>query len=66
MLEENFVTFSSLNSIPLPDPMPDFGEKIASVLSTGGFGEMRSAKMSIDQFMELLAAFNENGIHFVS
>jgi 18S rRNA (adenine1779-N6/adenine1780-N6)-dimethyltransferase len=37
---------------------------IEDVLATDGFGEMRSSKMSQDDFLRLLAVFNSKGIHF--
>lgn len=37
---------------------------IEDVLATDGFGEMRSSKMSQDDFLRLLATFNSKGIHF--
>jgi 18S rRNA (adenine1779-N6/adenine1780-N6)-dimethyltransferase len=37
---------------------------IEDVLATDGFGEMRSSKMSQDDFLHLLAVFNSKGIHF--
>jgi 18S rRNA (adenine1779-N6/adenine1780-N6)-dimethyltransferase len=37
---------------------------IEDVLATDGFGEMRSSKMSQDDFLRLLAEFNAKGIHF--
>lgn len=37
---------------------------IEEVLATDGFGEMRSSKMSQDDFLRLLAEFNAKGIHF--
>ena len=37
---------------------------IEDVLATDGFAEMRSSKMSQDDFLRLLATFNSKGIHF--
>lgn len=37
---------------------------IEDVLTTDGFAEMRSSKMSQDDFLRLLAVFNSKGIHF--
>jgi 18S rRNA (adenine1779-N6/adenine1780-N6)-dimethyltransferase len=33
-------------------------------LNTDGFVDMRASKMSQDDFLRLLATFNEAGIHF--
>lgn len=41
-----------------------FKEKVLAVLHGGGFEEKRAAKMSQDEFLQLLAAFNSAGIHF--
>lgn len=42
----------------------EFKEKVLAVLEGGGFSEKRGAKMSQDEFLQLLAAFNSVGIHF--
>jgi 18S rRNA (adenine1779-N6/adenine1780-N6)-dimethyltransferase len=41
-----------------------FKEKVLDVLDSGGFMEKRAAKMTQDEFLQLLAAFNSHGIHF--
>jgi 18S rRNA (adenine1779-N6/adenine1780-N6)-dimethyltransferase len=37
---------------------------VEKVLNTDGFVDMRASKMSQDDFLRLLATFNEAGIHF--
>jgi len=37
---------------------------VEGVLERTGFSDERTAKMDQDDFMKLLAAFNEVGIHF--
>lgn len=64
LLEENFKTHLSLNSLPLPDPFPDMKLLIEEVLNQDGFSDQRAANMSINDFLCLLAAFNLKGIHF--
>jgi len=44
---------------------PEFKAKVMAVLKAGGFENMRSSKMSQDELLGLLAAFNSAGIHFV-
>ena len=41
-----------------------FKDKILALLEESGFADKRSAKLSQDEFMQLLAAFNSRGIHF--
>jgi 18S rRNA (adenine1779-N6/adenine1780-N6)-dimethyltransferase len=41
-----------------------FKANLIKVLEDNGFGERRSQKMPTDDFLELLAVFNKNGIHF--
>lgn len=41
-----------------------FKEQVMEVLQSNGFSERRSAKMSQDDFLQLLAVFNQAGIHF--
>ncbi|PRW44303.1 dimethyladenosine transferase [Chlorella sorokiniana] len=43
-----------------------FKEQVLEVLQRHGFLERRAAKMSQDDFLGLLAAFNQAGIHFTS
>ena len=42
-----------------------FKEQVVEVLEKNGFLERRAAKMSQDDFLHLLAVFNQAGIHFV-
>jgi 18S rRNA (adenine1779-N6/adenine1780-N6)-dimethyltransferase len=37
---------------------------VEEVLATNAFEQMRSSKMSQDDFLLLLATFNEKGVHF--
>jgi 18S rRNA (adenine1779-N6/adenine1780-N6)-dimethyltransferase len=37
---------------------------VEEVLATNAFETMRSSKMSQDDFLLLLATFNEKGVHF--
>jgi 18S rRNA (adenine1779-N6/adenine1780-N6)-dimethyltransferase len=41
-----------------------FKEKVLGVLTAHGLAEKRGAKMSQDEFLAMLAAFNQAGIHF--
>ncbi|KAG7672625.1 hypothetical protein Ndes2526B_g08848 [Nannochloris sp. 'desiccata'] len=41
-----------------------FKEKVLDVLDSGDFMDKRAAKMTQDEFLQLLAAFNADGIHF--
>lgn len=42
----------------------EFKEKILAVLRDNGFEDKRSAKLAQDDFLQLLAVFNKQGIHF--
>jgi len=64
MLTENYKTYCSLHNIALPEELPSLKPKILEILERTGFAEMRSNKMDINEFMKLLAAFNEENIHF--
>lgn len=64
LLAENYRTFCALQNVPLPDPLPDMKELVERILSDSGFLEQRSRNLSIDDFVRLLTAFNEAGIHF--
>ena len=39
---------------------------IEEVLESVGYAEQRAAKMDLDDFMRLLAAFNKAGVHFTN
>jgi hypothetical protein len=43
---------------------PEFKSKVLAILTAGGFDDMRSSKMSQEEMLALLAAFNAEGIHF--
>lgn len=38
--------------------------KVMDILTGIGFAEKRSNKLDIDDFLKLLSAFNEAGVHF--
>ena len=42
----------------------EFKEKILDILRVNGFEDKRSAKLAQDDFLQLLAVFNKQGIHF--
>jgi 18S rRNA (adenine1779-N6/adenine1780-N6)-dimethyltransferase len=46
---------------------PDFCIKrtVEEILTSSGFSQRRARTMDIDDFMQLLHAFNAGGIHFV-
>lgn len=43
----------------------EFKAKVMGILENNDFAEKRASKMSQDDFLQLLAQFNESGIHFV-
>ena len=42
----------------------EFKEKILDILRVNNFEDKRSAKLAQDDFLQLLAVFNKQGIHF--
>eukprot|EP00951_Prasinocladus_malaysianus_P006676 scaffold47472_cov31-Prasinocladus_malaysianus.AAC.2 len=42
----------------------EFKQLVVKVLEDADFAEQRASKMNQDQFLALLAAFNQAGIHF--
>lgn len=79
LLEENYQTHLSLNqgqpsggamdtdTAPTPlvlEPVTDMKATVEQVLESEGFAEQRAARMDINDFLALLAAFNAKGIHF--
>lgn len=66
-LERNYRADRSSANRPLnPEAMTDFKAWAMSILQSTGHAEKRSSKMSLNQMIEVLAAFNEQGIHFAS
>merc|ERR1712139_449897 len=63
ILEDNYKTWCSLHGAA---PTANFKELLFGVLKESGFSESRSAKLSMDQYFQLLLAFNQKGIHFVN
>ncbi|KAH9260978.1 dimethyladenosine transferase [Batrachochytrium salamandrivorans] len=47
-------------------PVDPMKIQVEQVLEKAGMANLRSSKLSIDQFLELLATFNEHGLHFAS
>lgn len=64
MLEENYKTHLSLNSLPIPEPLPDIKSIVEEILTDEKFSSQRAATMDINDFLCLLAAFNDRGFHF--
>jgi 18S rRNA (adenine1779-N6/adenine1780-N6)-dimethyltransferase len=64
ILEQNYRTHLSLAGAALPDPFPDMKLLMESVLTTTGYSDQRAAKLDLNDFLCLLAAFNTQGIHF--
>eukprot|EP00894_Picocystis_sp_ML_P002270 jgi/Pico_ML_1/52787/g3443.t2 len=71
-LEENHKHFKALRkgTVPSEDMDVDMGDvgsfkaKVLGLLEESGYGEKRSAKISEDEFMDLLSLFHKNGIRF--
>jgi len=67
LLAENFRTHKALRNEPVGDDASDTSqvhELVDRVLEETGFAEQRASKMSQEDFMLLLAKFNEAGLHF--
>jgi len=64
MLEANLRTYYALEDRMAPDPFPDVKQILTEVLSMEEFKGKRAANMDIDDFLALLTAFNEKGLHF--
>lgn len=63
MLETNYKTYCATHDMMMEDPL-DMKAKVQGVLTKVGMAEERAAKMDQDDYLKLLAAFNEEGIHF--
>lgn len=68
LLMENHSTHLALQAgvagaIPM-DPIADMKVMVEQVLTSENFSDQRAARMDINDFLALLAAFNAQGIHF--
>ena len=65
LLEKNYRTACSLKGIELPQGAElDMKQVILGVLESGDFSDKRASKMDQDDFLALLAAFNQANVHF--
>jgi len=64
LLESNYITWCSLNSVAVEKPVVGFKEKVIEILEKNDFAEKRSSKLSVDDFLLLLTCFNKEGLHF--
>jgi 18S rRNA (adenine1779-N6/adenine1780-N6)-dimethyltransferase len=64
MLEKNYSTFCSLNTVPDRVAPADFKQFVMATLEESGVSEQRSSKLTQDHFLSLLAAFNSKDLHF--
>ncbi|XP_059476539.1 probable dimethyladenosine transferase [Neocloeon triangulifer] len=62
-LNKNYLTYCSHNDKEVPKDF-DMKQKIEDILKSSGFSEKRARTMDIDDFMQLLLAFNKEGIFF--
>lgn len=73
MLTENYLTHISLSQSASSSMQLDtdntmdstkMKDVVEEILVTEGYADERAAKMAINDFLALLAAFNARGIHF--
>jgi 18S rRNA (adenine1779-N6/adenine1780-N6)-dimethyltransferase len=62
-LEANYKLHCSLNDIDMPEDF-DIKTLIEEILTSCQANQLRARTMDIDDFMKLLHAFNQRGIHF--
>ena len=65
MLSKNYRIHLSLQGEELPEEEVNMKAMVEQVLEELDFKEKRARTMDIDDFMKLLHAFNQKGIHFV-
>jgi 18S rRNA (adenine1779-N6/adenine1780-N6)-dimethyltransferase len=64
VLQQNLKTYLSLQNQMIPEPFPNIKDIVEEVLAKDQYGDKRASKMDLNDFLCLLAAFNEKGIHF--
>ncbi|KAJ3355883.1 dimethyladenosine transferase [Allomyces javanicus] len=65
MCEANYRTWAAQNDVIVADEF-EIKQYVNKILEDTGFAEQRAAKMDIQDFMKLLLAFNNAGIHFTN
>merc|ERR1719253_1523401 len=65
LLGENYKTYCALKGIPM-EHKNNLKEVIFLVLQETGFGQRRAITMLLEEYMQLLLAFHQKGIHFSS
>ncbi|CAF0938699.1 unnamed protein product [Rotaria sordida] len=63
LLEKNYRIHCSIHNKTVPNDF-DTKTKIQEILTTNQFADKRARHMDLDDFLELLHAFNVEGIHF--
>lgn len=64
VLEQNYKTHLALSNSMVSDPLPSVKAIVEEILAREEYGDKRAAKMDQNDFLCLLASFNERGIHF--
>ncbi|KAI0987806.1 hypothetical protein GJ496_007910 [Pomphorhynchus laevis] len=66
LLERNYMRQNSAKQDIYSDcnSREQFKSLITQILKDSGFAEVRARTMDVDDFLQLLAAFNEKGVHF--
>ncbi len=64
MIETNYKIWRSASSSNTGSPITDMKAVIEEVLTETGLSDQRANKVNLDQYLELLLAFNRRGIHF--
>ena len=63
MLEANYKTAMAVKNLDVPEDL-DMKSFVLNVLKEVDMADKRSSKLAIDDFLKLLAAFNEKNLHF--
>eukprot|EP00033_Pygsuia_biforma_P000336 GCRY01000409.1.p1 GENE.GCRY01000409.1~~GCRY01000409.1.p1 ORF type:complete len:315 (+),score=58.64 GCRY01000409.1:150-1094(+) len=61
MVESNYRTICALQNT---EPVENVKEMLTEAIEKSGFAERRAADMDVDDFLKLLQALNEKGLHF--
>lgn len=65
LLDKNYRTFCALNSVQAASE-EQVKATVLQLLDHTGLGDKRSSKLEQDDFLKLLAAFNQAGFHFAT
>lgn len=64
-LRHNYLVYCKIKKVEVDEESLDIKSMIDEILTERKMADCRSRTMEIDDFLQLMCAFNQKGIHFV-